>query len=178
MWILKVSPKYTKFLRSLPLHHSQKEVETNEDFSIFTYQLCIERDFISEILSNGTDIEVLEPQLLREEVSATIRKMLGKYELWRPSLVNRPTLASTGNTFTYLCFFGVFPVCFLKNCTKAEGLEKFSSSDICCTVRFVVRRSIFASINTASWIHSNNGLPVMRFIAVDRYLGVRLSFSA
>jgi predicted DNA-binding transcriptional regulator YafY len=56
-------------------------VETNEDFSIFTYQLCIERDFISEILSNGTDIEVLEPQSLREEVSATIRKMLGKYEL-------------------------------------------------------------------------------------------------
>ena len=78
---LKVSPRYTKFLRSLPLHHSQKEVEKNEDFSIFTYQLCIERDFISEILSNGTDIEVLEPQSLREEVSATIRKMLGKYEL-------------------------------------------------------------------------------------------------
>ena len=78
---LKVSPKYTKFLRSLPLHHSQKEVETNEDFSIFSYFLCIERDFISEILSNGTDIEVLEPQPLREEVSATIRKMLGKYEL-------------------------------------------------------------------------------------------------
>lgn len=78
---LKVSPKYTKFLRSLPLHHSQKEVETNDEFSIFTYQLCIERDFISEILSNGTDIEVLEPQFLRDEVSATIRKMLGKYEL-------------------------------------------------------------------------------------------------
>lgn len=78
---LKVSPRYTKFLRSLPLHHSQKEVETNEDFSIFTYQLCIERDFVSEILSNGTDIEVLEPQSLREEVATTIRKMLGKYEL-------------------------------------------------------------------------------------------------
>ena len=77
---LKVSPRYSKFLRSLPLHHSQKEVETNEEFSIFTYQLCVERDFISEILSNGTDIEVLEPQSLREEVSATIRKMVGKYE--------------------------------------------------------------------------------------------------
>jgi hypothetical protein len=78
---LKVSPRYTKYLRSLPLHHSQKEVETNEYFSIFSYLLCIERDFISEILSNGTDMEVLEPQSLREEVSATIRKMLGKYEL-------------------------------------------------------------------------------------------------
>ena len=78
---LKVSPRFSKFLRSLPLHHSQNEVETNEEFSIFTYQLCIEQDFISEILSNGTDIEVLEPQSLREEVSATIRKMLGKYEL-------------------------------------------------------------------------------------------------
>ena len=77
---LKVSPKYTKYLRSLPLHHSQKEVETNEDFSIFSYLLCIERDFISEILSNGTDMEVLEPQSLRDEVSTTIRKMLGNYE--------------------------------------------------------------------------------------------------
>lgn len=77
---LKVSPRYTKFLRSLPLHHSQKEVKTTEDFSIFTYYICIERDFISEILSNGTDIEVLEPQSLRDEVSTTIKNMLGKYE--------------------------------------------------------------------------------------------------
>jgi predicted DNA-binding transcriptional regulator YafY len=67
-------------LRSLPLHHSQKEVETSEDFSIFAYYLCIERDFISEILSNGTDIEVLEPQSLRDNISTTIRNMLGKYE--------------------------------------------------------------------------------------------------
>ncbi len=77
---LKVSPKYTKYLRSLPLHHSQEEEETTADFSIFTYLLCVERDFISEILSNGTDIEVLEPQSLRNEVSTTIRNMLGKYE--------------------------------------------------------------------------------------------------
>lgn len=76
---LKVSSRYTKFLRSLPLHHSQKEVETSEDFSIFTYFLCIERDFISEILSNGTDIEVLEPKSLRDNISTTIRNMLGKY---------------------------------------------------------------------------------------------------
>ena len=78
---LKVASYQANYIRAVPLHHSQKEVETNEDFSIFTYQLCIERDFISEILSNGTDIEVLEPQSLRDEVSATIRKMLGKYEL-------------------------------------------------------------------------------------------------
>ncbi len=77
---LKVSPKYTKYLRSLPLHHSQEEEETTADFSIFTYLFCVERDFISEILSNGTDIEVLEPQSLRNEVSTTIRNMLGKYE--------------------------------------------------------------------------------------------------
>ena len=77
---LKVSPRYTKFLRSLPLHHSQKEVETNADYSIFTYKISVERDFISEILSNGTDIEVLEPQSLREEVTNTIKSMLGMYE--------------------------------------------------------------------------------------------------
>ena len=64
----------------------KKEVEKNEDFSIFTYQLCIERDFISEILSNGTDIEVLEPQSLRDNISTTIRNMLGKYGGWNNSV--------------------------------------------------------------------------------------------
>lgn len=77
---LKVSSRYTKFLRSLPLHHSQKEVETSADYSIFTYFISVERDFISEIISNGTDIEVLEPQSLREDITKTIREMLGKYE--------------------------------------------------------------------------------------------------
>ena len=47
-------------------------------------------------------------------------------------------------------FFGVVPVCFLKNWTKAEGLEKLSLSEISWTVRSVVLRSIFASISTAS----------------------------
>ena len=55
-------------------------METNADYSIFTYKISVERDFISEILSNGTDIEVLEPQSLREEVTNTIKSMLGMYE--------------------------------------------------------------------------------------------------
>lgn len=76
----KVTPRYAKFLRSLPLHHSQNEVETTDEYSIFTYFLCIERDFIQEILSNGTDIEVLEPLSLRQDITDTINKMLGLYK--------------------------------------------------------------------------------------------------
>ena len=73
---------------------------------------------------------------------------------------------------------GVFPVCFLKNCTNADGEEKFSWSDISCTVRSVVRNNILASINTASCIHSRIGRPVTRFMAVDKYFGVRFNLSA
>lgn len=78
--VLKVSEKYSKYLRSLPLHHSQQEIESHAAYSLFSYQLCIERDFIQELLSNGTDIEVLEPLHLRQTMANSIRDMLQMYE--------------------------------------------------------------------------------------------------
>ena len=67
------------------------------------------------------------------------------------NLQNRDYLLSEeGIKFILQIFLGVVPVCFLKNWTKAEGLEKLSLSEISWTVRSVVLRSIFASINTAS----------------------------
>lgn len=52
------------------------------------------------------------------------------------------------------------------NCTNAEGLEKFSWSEISCAVISVVRSSSFASMSIASCIQSRMGRPVARFIAV------------
>ena len=65
---LKVDSWQSKYLRTLPLHHTQVEVECNEEYSIFEYYLCPTFDFRQKILSMGATTEVLAPAKLIEKV--------------------------------------------------------------------------------------------------------------
>ena len=76
---LKVSVDQANYLRSLPMHHSQEEIESNEDYSIFTVYLRPTFDFQQEILWNGDAVEVLEPLWLREEIAEKVKAMRAKY---------------------------------------------------------------------------------------------------
>ena len=77
---LKVNAGQANYLRSLPLHPSQKEVEQGEGYSIFELHLCPEFDFQQELLWNGDAVEVLEPLWLREEIAEKVRVMWEKYQ--------------------------------------------------------------------------------------------------
>lgn len=77
---LKVSAGQAHYLRSLTLHQSQKEVERNDEYSIFTVRLRPTFDFRQEILSQGCDIEVLEPKWFRDEVAEISKHMWNKYK--------------------------------------------------------------------------------------------------
>ena len=55
-------------MRDLPLHHSQKEVETTPDWSDFEILMRPTADFFSPLLARGPMIKVLEPQWLAEEI--------------------------------------------------------------------------------------------------------------
>ena len=77
---LKVSADQSNYLRSLPLHHSQKELVRSGDYSIFELRLCPEFDFQQEILSQTPTIEVLEPQWLREEIAGKVKGLWEKYQ--------------------------------------------------------------------------------------------------
>ena len=61
---LQVDAQQSNYLRTLPLHHTQVEVERNDEYSIFEYRLCPTFDFRQKILSMGGAIEVLAPQKL------------------------------------------------------------------------------------------------------------------
>ena len=76
---LKVSAAQANYLRSLPMHHSQQEIERTSEFSIFQIVIKPTNDFLQEILKNGEDIEVLEPLWLRTEISNRIKQMSNKY---------------------------------------------------------------------------------------------------
>ena len=77
---LKVSAGQANYIRDLKLHESQKEIERNEEYSIFTFNLRPVFDFQQEILRNGEDVEVLEPLWLRKEMAGKIKRMWNKYK--------------------------------------------------------------------------------------------------
>lgn len=78
---LKVASYQANYIRAVPLHHSQKEVERNEDFSIFEFWLRPTSDLIREILWHGEGIEVLAPTEFRNEVASKIGEISGKYNV-------------------------------------------------------------------------------------------------
>ena len=59
---LQVDAQQSNYLRTLPLHHTQVEVERNDEYSIFEYRLCPTFDFRQKVLSMGGSVEVLAPQ--------------------------------------------------------------------------------------------------------------------
>lgn len=65
---LKVLDSKRRYFRSLPLHHSQEEIVTEKDYSIFRYYLSPTYDFKQEILSHGYEVEVISPDSLKGEI--------------------------------------------------------------------------------------------------------------
>ena len=76
---LKVASYQANYIRAVPLHHSQKEVERNENYSIVELWLRPADELIREILWHGEAIEVLAPMEFREEIANKIENMSGKY---------------------------------------------------------------------------------------------------
>lgn len=76
---LQASTTQAKYLRALPLHHSQQE-EIHDDYSIFTYHLKLNYELTHEIISMGNGIKVLDPPELRVMVCEELRNALKQYE--------------------------------------------------------------------------------------------------
>lgn len=77
--VLRVDADQANYMRALPLHESQKEVERTPNYSIFTLKIRPTFDFIQELLWNGAAVEVVEPQWLRNEMKDMASEMLKKY---------------------------------------------------------------------------------------------------
>lgn len=68
------------YLRTLPLHASQKEIRVNDEYSVFEFRLHPTIDFINALLAYGADAEVLEPQDLRDVMAEEARVMNDFYQ--------------------------------------------------------------------------------------------------
>lgn len=67
------------YLRTLPWHSSQKEVYTTDEYSDFEYYLRPTFDFLQEILSQGDEVEILEPESFRQEVIDALQNTMKRY---------------------------------------------------------------------------------------------------
>ena len=68
-----------EYVKVLPIHDSQKEVETNPEWSIFEYRLVPCYNFYQQLLWHREKLEVLSPQYVRDELKTTLQKMLEHY---------------------------------------------------------------------------------------------------
>ncbi|GHV69281.1 WYL domain-containing protein [Bacteroidia bacterium] len=68
-----------KYIKSLPLHSSQKILIDNEKELRISLKLYITDDFIMELLSVGRTVKVIAPQSLVEDIKEIYVKALKKY---------------------------------------------------------------------------------------------------
>jgi hypothetical protein len=79
--VIKAYENGPNYLRTLPLHESQIELPSNDDeAAYFEYHLKPNFDFYQLLLSQADQIEVVEPESVREEMHNFAKNILSYYE--------------------------------------------------------------------------------------------------
>lgn len=68
------------YVKTLPLHHSQKVIKETEQETVVALELVPTYDFEREILSFGNAVKVLKPKYLRKKLRLEIEEMLRNYD--------------------------------------------------------------------------------------------------
>lgn len=77
--VLRAFSPMDNYLRTLPLHHSQKEIATEKQSALFEYHVAPTHDLIQAILKEGHELEVIEPESLRKTIHDELTKALKRY---------------------------------------------------------------------------------------------------
>lgn len=77
--VIRTYQELPGYLRSLPLHPTQHEIETKDGYTVFSVSLVPTFDFIQELLLHRDQLEVISPKSLRDEIASVISKMSDNY---------------------------------------------------------------------------------------------------
>lgn len=78
--VVRAYGKMANYLRTLPLHNSQRELESGEGYTDFSLDIRPSVDFISELQSKIDSLDVLEPQSLRDKVRNILAAALSRHQ--------------------------------------------------------------------------------------------------
>lgn len=76
---LKVYGSQVEYVRARSIHESQQEIETCEEYSVFSYWIRPSYNFYQALLWNREKVEVLEPEEVRKEMKEIVNKMRNMY---------------------------------------------------------------------------------------------------
>ncbi len=77
--VLSFTPDQGKYIKSLPLHHTQQILADNANEFRIKLHLVVTFDLVMEILSYGSEVKVIEPRSLKKEVKSKLQKSLNYY---------------------------------------------------------------------------------------------------
>jgi len=77
--VLRVSAWQAPYLRTLPLHPSQRETQTAADFCTFEYDVSLSYELKQRLRAMGTHAEVLAPAHLRAQFAQEFRELSERY---------------------------------------------------------------------------------------------------
>ena len=78
--VLRAYYQHRHYVRSLPLHPSQREIGSGAGYADFELYLRVTYDFVMELLRAGSMIEVISPTSLRHEMRQWVGEMWHMYE--------------------------------------------------------------------------------------------------
>ncbi|MDE6175301.1 MAG: WYL domain-containing protein [Duncaniella sp.] len=78
--VIRANEDHKHYLKSLPLHHSQRMIEDCGEYADFELYLSPTYDFVMKLLQVGSMIEVIRPASLRKTMKGWISDM---YELYK-----------------------------------------------------------------------------------------------
>lgn len=78
--VIRATKGERPYLRDLPLHHSQKEINVTVEYSDFSYFLSPSDDFIGEILRKKNRLYVISPKELRDKILQSVKEMENNYK--------------------------------------------------------------------------------------------------
>lgn len=77
--VVKVVAPQRNYLEQLPLHPSQRAVETTDEHTVYEYDLCAEYEFQHELMRMGESIEVIEPAWLRHQIKTFAERIVSSH---------------------------------------------------------------------------------------------------
>lgn len=78
--VLSFTPFQANYIRTLPLHWTQKEILSNDQEVQFEYFLLINYELMQKILSYGAEVKVIKPAALQAKHKEWLKNALAKYK--------------------------------------------------------------------------------------------------
>lgn len=77
--VIRANGAHKNYLKSLPLHHSQKVIQDCDEYADFELYLSPTYDFVMKLLQFGAMVEVISPAALRTTMKEWITDMYNMY---------------------------------------------------------------------------------------------------